>query len=455
MAWNCSTYYDYLFDRTPHWDQDILRDWFPTDDAWIGQVATGSWESFTGTQHTYDRIHMGAPDLSQAWGLVDHQSMLTNNGMGAAGASTGCVTNACNPSEIAVGYGATRKTYDRYRQSYGTEVFCFDQINTRAKAKEQIAGIIEGLRDITKQVQADYLRTAAVMFSDKIYIAGSALTSVSIGTSTFTGQALTIDIGGAGNKPTSQLTVPYLQRFYEPLQAEGYFKGKYVPNGIFKLITDPITSQQLTSGNPALIAKYQFSDFQKGGQLFKYGMSAGVGNFGIAWDYFPARFYWDSFALVMRRAWPHKNVAAGESGGPTMGVKKVVATEYELAPYQLSYIWHPEAMRRYVPSLTSVNPEMPFLTRDLAGKWNFVGGNRDRSFVVTRGGTTCTINNSRGNQGYFYADFENSIRFDRPELVRAILHEREPGCVTNSPACSTPPAYVTQSWSAAPPCGVV
>ena len=63
MAWDCAAYYDYLFDRTPHFDEDILMDWFPTDDAWIGQVQTGAWDAFTGTQHTYDRIHVGTPNL--------------------------------------------------------------------------------------------------------------------------------------------------------------------------------------------------------------------------------------------------------------------------------------------------------------------------------------------------------------------------------------------------------
>ena len=76
---------------------------------------------------------------------------------------------------------------------------------------------------------------------------------------TFTGAATTMDIGGAANLPTSELTMQYLQRFYEPLQYEGYFKSKYVPNGVFKLITDPITSQQLTTGNPAFTTMYRLT----------------------------------------------------------------------------------------------------------------------------------------------------------------------------------------------------
>lgn len=453
MPWDCNSYFSYLFDRTPHWDNDILKDWYPTDDAWIGHVMSTPWDAFTGTQHVYDRLHFAAPDLTQGWNIFDTQSMLTNNGLGEAVAGEGCTT-ACSRDEICVGWGVTRKTYDRYTTAYTTRPFCFDEINTRAKAKEQMSSIVAGLKDVTKQVQSDFLRTAAIYFAEKIYIAGEAMAEVDITGSTFSTTALTtIDITAA-ELPTSELTIQYLQRFYEPLQYEGYFRNKYVPNGVFKLITDPITSQQLVQGNPTLQSMFRFTDFQKGGELFKYGMSAGIGNFGIAWDGYPARFYWDSGADVLRRVWPFVNIAAGDAGGPSMGIKKVPNTQYILAPYQLSYIWHPEAMKRFTMHLESVSPEMPFLTRDLAGKWQFYGGNRDRTLMFTDPvtGDTCTVDNKRGNQGLMWADFESAIRFDRPEIVRGILHLREPGCVTDKVPCSTPPSYVLQPYSCLPLC---
>lgn len=426
MAWDCAAYYDYLFDRTPHFDEDILMDWFPTDDAWIGQVQTGAWDAFTGTQHTYDRIHVGTPNLSEEWDVFATQDET-------------CVSGACAPNEISVGWGSTRKTYNRYRKSYTTNVLCFDQINTRAKAKEQMAQIVRGIKEITKMVQSDYLRRRSLQSADTIYIAGSDMLEVPITDSTFTGAALTVDLGSADNLPQSQLTIQYLQRFYEPLQFNGYFKSKYTPNGMFKLITDPITSQQLVQANPELRGGFKFTDFQKGGELFKYGMSAAIGNFGISWDGYPMRFYHQGNG-VLRRVFPFVNVAA------TIGIKPQPAEEYMLAPYQYSPIWHPEAMRRLVPKLESVHPEMPFLTRDLAGQWKFV---MDPVLVVKNpdDGTTCTIDNKRRNQGLWYADFENAIKFERPEIIRGILHLREPGCVVNQVPCSTAPAYVEQDYS--------
>lgn len=426
MAWNCSAYYDFLFDRTPHFDEDILVDWFPTDDAWIGQVMPGAWDAFTGTTHVYDRVHVGFPDISQAWDIYDVEDKT-------------CVANACAPREISVAWGSTRLTYNRERVSYTTNVLCFDQINTRAKAKEQMAQIIKGVKEITKIVQSDYLRRNALQKNSTLYIAGAAGASIPISPANFTGAAVQFDIGGVGNLPTSQLTAQYLQRFYEPLQFTGYFKNKYVPNGMFKLITDPLTSQQLTQANPTLISNFKFTDFQKGGELFKYGMSSAIGNYGIAWDGYPPRYYFDTTTNQLQRVFPFTNVPT------TIGIQPQPALEYFNAPYQISYIWHPEAMRRLVPDLKSVHAEMPFMTRDLGGKWNFC---MDPVLVVKNPttGDVCTIDNKRRNQGIWYADFENSIKFERPELTRCILHEREPGCVTDLPACSTAGAYVVQNF---------
>jgi len=46
-----------------------------------------------------------------------------------------------------------------------------------------------------------------------------------------------------------------------------------------------------------------------------------------------------------------------------------------------------------------------------------------------------------------WADFETGIKFRRPEIIRGIIHQRDPGCVTDDASCSTPPAYVIQNLS--------
>lgn len=429
MAWNCAAFNDILLDQSPHFLDKILKDWFPTDDAWIGHVATETWEAFSGTTKVYDHVHVGAPDLSQAWDAVNLQD-------------SGCIDGACDSHAICVGWGETRKSYGLEQKTYQTNVLCFDQIDSKAKAKQLVAEIIKGIHEITKMVWSDYHRRNALMLNQTLWICGSAGLSMTVNAGMFTGGMATIDIGGAANLPTSNLTIQYLQRFYAGLQGQGYFKSKFVPNGVFKLITDEVTSNQLIEQNPTLQSMYRFDDFQKGGQLFKYGMSKAIGNFGIAWDSWPARFYWNPNTLVLDRVWPYVNAAA------TIGIRPTWNQQYELAPYQLSYVWHPEAMIRAVPTLESVNPEMPFMTRNLNGQWNFTGGNRDKTFVVTDPltGETCTIDNKKGNKGFLWADFRSGFRFEYPEWTRPILHLREPGCVVDQVPCSTAPDYVTQDW---------
>lgn len=429
-AWSCSSYFDFLFDEAPHFDKDLLKDWFPTDDAWIGHVATMPWDSFTGTNHVYETTHVQFPDLSQTWQPFDTQD-------------SQCVNNSCTPSSITVGWGAEIKNYSRVRQSYSTNVLCFDQINTRAKAKMQLAEIVKGIKNVTKWVWSDYNRVNSLQLADVINICGSALATVNIGTTTFVGNLTKIVLGSDSLLPTSMLTIQYLQRFYEVLQGNGYFKSKYVPAGIMKLITDPISANQLCEQNPQLISGFKFSDFVRGGELFKYGMSKGIGNFGISYDLFPARFYPANDGKgTLLRVWPYVNTPT------TIGSKAVVNPQWLVAPIQYSCIWHPEAMRRAVPKLTSVHPEMPFLTRDLGGKWQFTGPESD-SFVVTDpvSGTTCVIDNKRRNQGLFWSDFETGYRYEYPVWKACILHLREPGAVTDSPPCSVAPSYVTQSFA--------
>lgn len=392
------------------------------------------WDAFTGTTHVYDHVHVGAPDLSQAWDAVHGQEM-------------GCLEGVCDTNAICVGWGETRKTYSLEQKRYQTNVLCFDQIDSKAKAKQLMSEIVKGIKNITKQVWSDYIRRNSLMLNQTLYICGAAGTTVPITAGMFTGAMATMDIGGAANLPTSNLTIQYLQRFYAGLQGQGYFKSKFVPNGQFKLITDEVTSNQLIEQNPTLQSMYRFDDFQKGGSLFKYGMSTAIGNFGIAWDSWPARFYWDPNDLILRRVWPYNNVAA------TIGIRPQWNQQYELAPYQYSAIWHPEAMRRATPHLTPIHPELPFMTRDLGGAWNFTGGNRDKVFVVTDplSGETCTIDNKAGNKGLFWADFRSGFKFEYPEWTRPILHLREPGCVVDQVPCSTAPDYVEQDWGSCNP----
>jgi len=429
MAWNCTAFNDILFDRAPHFDEEILKDFAPTDDAWVGHVATMEWSAFTGSLHTYDQFHMGAPDLSQAWTAVNPDMQ-------------GCVSNACDNPSICVGWGETRKDYGLEKTTYETNVLCFDQIDSKPKAKTLMGNVLSGLRDVSREVWSDYHRRNSLMLNTTLYIAtmdGTGI-EVPITAGMFTGGMATIDLGSTANLPTTLLTMQYLQRQYAPLIGNGYFKGKMMPTGMFKLITDTITSNQLIENNPTMSSFFRTDSVEQVAKLWKYGVSATVGNFGISWDLLPARFFHTGDG-VLTRVWPFTCVAAD------IGIKRQWNVQYELAPIQYSVIWHPEAMKRATRSLEPING-MPFLTRDLGGSWNFTGGNRDRFFQKTdpTTGDVCQVDNKKGNKGFFWADFESGFKFEYPQWTRPILHLREPGCLSNAVPCSTPPDYVEQDY---------
>jgi hypothetical protein len=426
MANDCDLYKDYLFDRAPHFDLDILRDWFPTDDAFIGHMMTGTWDAFTGAEHTFDRVHVAFPDSSGC------RTPITR---------TADTCETCSLPEKLIGWGTTRKTYGLEGESYRTNVLCFDQINSKAAAKEQFSQIIAGLKDATRIIQSNYLRLQALKGAENLYIANAADPDkhVTINAALLGTDCTELHLAAA-DLPTSQLTLPYLDNFWEPLQLTGYFKSKYVPTGIMKLITDPITTRKLRKDN--FEQRFRYSDLQKGSELYKFGISDGVGNWGFAWDPYPMRYERVSGGLL-KRIFPWENVPA------TIGIKPQVSSAYSRARYQISEIWHPEAARVLTQQLQAISPEMPFLVRNLGGKWYFQGGNNSEVIVWTdpATGQTCTVDNKRHNQGAFWADFVNAIRYERPELVRVILHLHEPPCVVDDPTCSDEPASVVQDYS--------
>jgi hypothetical protein len=426
----CNDLTSYLFRRMPEYDVAILRDHFPIDDAWVGHMKAMEWNPFSGTEHTYDQMHTAFPDLTGCW-----QPVNTNQ--------DGCLTGPCQTPEKLIGWGSTRKTYGYEKASIRTNVLCFDEMVTRQRAKEQVSIILSGLREASITTQSDWMRRKALQENLNIYVAGSAGLVVPITEGMFAPDCTTIDMGSAGSLPTSMLTLPYLQRLVPKLKLDGYFKKQYLAGGMLKLITDEVTAFQLTNGNPQLIANYRYTDFDKGGALYKYGISTAVGNFGISYDFFPMRFEHIGGG-VLQRVFPYTN------GPATIGIQRLVSDAYINAPYQINYIWHPEAMLRLTPKMVTINPEMPFLNRDLAGKWMFVGPQSD-SFVVTdpATGQQCTYDNSRRNLGFFRADFQAGIKAEYPQWTRPILSLRDPGCVTDMPRCTTIPSYTTQDNSAA------
>ncbi len=414
----CQQFGTFLSRRSEHLDDDILKDWFPTDDAWVGHVSTGNFDAYAGGgagfTHTYDRFHVAFPDLTGKRGAVN---------------SASCTGTPCDPNEKKVGYGTTRTEYGLLTESWTTDLVCWDQVLLIDRAKEQYGEYVRNLKKVSAIINSNWFKTEALRGAGTLYLSGAAEATAAITLTETDGQPMVLDTGGV--YPTSLLTMPYLQRFVEALQLEGYFQERIAKQPVFKFITDDLTSYSLREGNSVLANLFRFEDFDTGGNLYKIGATSGVGNFVFGIDSMPLRFNKRASDGKLCRVYPYTNASA------TTGIKRVRDAEYDKAEFQISFIWHPMAMRILTLQGQALNASMPFMVRDFAGKWQFAMDN-----IVVDG---CPVDNKRRNKGLWFADFRTATRYERPELVRAILHQRRGICVTDVVPCAPGVAFTTQN----------
>lgn len=420
---SCKKFTDYLARKSEHLDDEIVPEISPLD-TWIGHVETGVFPAQDGVSHTYDRFNRVFPDLSGEWQDVTAES---------------CVGTPCDPDEVNIGIGYTRDSYALQQKSYTTDLFCFDQILSADRAKEQFGFIVQNLRDATNHIMSDRLKTEAFRIAGQHWLAGG------------TGGLTAFTYTEAGNLvnvipsalPTSKLTAKMLQRRVHPLILSGYV-GKN-PKGMppmLELVTDMETLWELVEGNSELSDKWHFTDFDDAAKYYQYGWMGRIGNYAVRVDLFPIRFQINGNQL--NRVYPYTNVAA------TSGIRGQVNDAYINAPVQATIIWHRRAMRSLVRDTTQIHPMMPFAARDFGGKWQFV---MDNITCKQADGTLLPVDNKRRNKGVFIADFALATKKVYPEFAEVILHLREPACVVSVPTCADTPDYVPQSYcSSNDPC---
>lgn len=411
----CRQFTNYLSSRSEHLDEDIIKDITPVD-GWIGHVSIGTFASYDGVSHTFDRFNRVFPNLSGCWTDVNH---------------TSCVGTPCDPLEKKIGWGYTRDSYSLQQASYSTDLLCFDQIMSADKAKAQFAAIIEVLKDSTNIIMSDRFRTEALRIAGKKIVAGAGMTEFTFTTNDDCTQIVPSAL------PTSKLTIQMLMRQVEPLKLNGYFGRVPGMPKIVEFVTDEITGWSLIQGNAQLAGLFRHEDFVDGGNLFKYGIVNGIGNFGFRYDDFPMRFQLLADGVTLQRVQPYSNVPA------TSGIRGEVNDAYTNARYQIDFIWNKMAMKSHVLKASPVNPMMPFATRDFAGKWTFA----THDLGADENG--CVIENKRHNKGMFFADFKNATQAVRPEWIVAFLSEREIACVVDVPTCNDDPGYVEQDYNSA------
>jgi len=411
MAVVCDKFNDYLFRRTPNWDKELAKDRFPHNYLYTTMYDTKTWPSFTGTVHTWDRVHVTRANDDGCWDQMDADP---------------CITTICDPTPRYMGWGSTRNTYTKYHQDYRTPVFCFDQLRHVQEARAQLSALVSGLRKAPDEITSDFLRILAMKQADYIHICGSALTKVTVTDSLFTNGCLNLDLGGAGNVPTSKLSIEYLNSHMEDLKYNGYHDQEFMEQGKFFCTTDLQTLQDISNANPALTQLYRATDFAKTGIYYKYGVMKGVGDWMFKIDPAPLRFNHIGGGLL-RRIWPYTNDAT------TVGKKPTFSAQYKAAQFQMFHVYNRAARDVFVGDITSVNDTMKFgLARSLMGKWSWKNPDYFKALDINTG-TVCEYDNVKKNKGFFLGEFELGVKTIYPEIEMIIIAEREPSGVVNVP----------------------
>ena len=413
---SCSQYANYLVTQTPVYDKEILRDIRPTAGDLMGYYKTSKFDAYTSTSHYFDRFRHVFPDVRKTWSSVGE---------------TNCTGKPCDPEANRIGWGWDRFSYGMERQSWESEVLCFDAIMTKTRAKEHFQQIIEQiLRPATAWIMSTYLARKAAENAGKKICVASGLPDF-----TFTWDAGGYNYITVDKEPTGKLNPNILQRQVFRHQFNGATKAGKDSFGKLELHTDADTFRDLTVLNPTLLTAWRITEFDSAAEMYyKYGFNGTVGDFLVKVLQFPLRFNKVSatrFQLVL----PWKYEAASE------GIKSSFNTDYDNAQFQFSYINHREGMEVQPFNPEAVNPNMPYMVRDYGGKWNFA--------IDNLGGDAQgrPIDNVRRNKGKFFADFQIAVKPVRPEWIDLLWHMRDKPCVTIDAVCNAYPGYPAQSYN--------
>jgi len=357
----------------------------------------------------------------------------------------GCIGQPCDPSSKKIGMGFTRDSYRLQRKSFETALFCWDLILSADRAKEQYAHFVRTLRRASTLISGDRMRHEAVRIAGQKWattLASPKLTPITAYWNS-TGTILNVS-----TLPTSKISARHLQRRVMPQVLLGALGEDINRNGapMLEYVNDPESIWDIVEGSPELADHWRFQSWDDAERYYKYGWTGRVGNYGMRADSMPLRF----LNLNTQNAdgtWQLKIVYPYTNVGATEGIKESLNDDFQNAQFQANFIWHRLAMTNLVRDTTSINPMMPFGSRDFAGKWMF--GLDNLTCGVDVNGNPIAVDNVRRNKGKFIADFSLATKSQYPEFAELFLTLREPACIVGLPICASDFGYPTQSYDSA------
>lgn len=403
----------------------LLEDVRPINADLIGYYTTAPYEAYSANSHTFDKLNAVYPDVTKPW-------IQTTGSVSPDGTAVDCSAagTPCDPEENTIGYGFQRYNYPLQKQSWATDLICFDDEMSKTRAQDHWRQIItKVLRPATITINNNFLTRSAAELAEKKICVATGLPAF-----TFTWDAGGYQYLNTTQTPTGRLTPDILRSFMMPQYFMGAMKAGKDFYESLELHTDIDTFHYLAKEDPTLKSAWRFGEFEPATkEFYKYGLRGFCGDFMVKCLQEPMRFNKIS-AGRFQRVLPYKNVATTE------GVHSIFNPDYQNAQYQFSYINHRRALTIMPFRAEALNPEMPFMVRDFGGKWTFamhdLGACNGKPIAAYR-----------GNKGKFFADFKLAVKPAYTEWLTNLFHLVDKPCITIVADCNADPGYPAQDYS--------
>jgi hypothetical protein len=400
LAISCATVNDIFERETGRFNVDIYER-YSVDGPWGRLVRVGKFPLGMGTslnELTVERVLSG--NFENQWANVS-----TSSGLGSPNNTAGC-----NPVPNTLAFGQTVRNWQLQTQSYQTPCICLDDLKTSFQIEAQVGKTVEQLTQLTKTVldnrrRSEYLRivgkTVAGDVTATVY-QSAAINGTTVPNALYTAASTPIPA------PTSKLTQDLLDVLRVQLIRDGAGHnalGKENGVPVLGLITSPETSRDLLRNNSELRQDIRYATPSE--LIAPLGVERSFGGFYHMIDLELPRFTYSGGNWT--QVYPY--ISSSTSNGTTWEINPA----YNVAAYEVSFIFHPDV---YEESVQQVGPNIPGAPFDdypyyYSGQFFWLNI-RD------------ALNNPLGKIGRWLAIFQSGSRPMAPYLGRAIIHKRCP-----------------------------
>ena len=424
----CSTVNDIFERETSRFNVDIWER-YSVDGPWGRLVRVGKFPLGMGTtltELTVERVLSG--QFENNWSNVATYTGAPTNPQGQNNIV------GCTPNPTTLAFGQTLRSWQLQTQSYQTPCICLDDLKTSFQIENQVGKTVDQLTQLTKTVLDNRRRSEFLRLVDKMVSGDTTLTQYKSSTTSAGVSNIGVNVNnalyqgtGAGSTalplPTAKLSQDHLDILRIQLIRDGSGHnalGKENGTPVLGLITSPETSRDLLRQNADLRQDIRYATPSE--LIAPLGVERSFQGFYHMVDLELPRFNYGTIPASINgvtqvnagttgwyQVYPY--VSSTSSNGTTWEINPL----YQSAPYEVSFIFHPDVYEEAVQQVGPNIPGAPFDDYPYYYSGQFFWLNiRD------------AVNNPLGKVGRWLAIFQSGSRPIAPYLGRAIIHKRCP-----------------------------